>query len=167
MPTSVGAMAGASLSVMLSAEHMSTVLAVAMIAMLVVVLVQPKRFVGEPARSRWATPALVLAGIYGGFLQAGVGIALLLCLVLLGGLDAVKANAMKLLLTGVFTLPALAIYAWADLLRWAPGLALAAGGALGAVAGAKLTMAGGAPLVRGALIAILAATAIRLLWPGA
>ena len=160
--TCVGAALGAGLSVVLDPEAFDRVLGVAMIAMLGVTLLRPRAWMepGPASGLRW--PALLVAGTYGGFLQAGVGVLLLPALVLLGGLDPVRANARKMALVGVLTLPALAIYAAWGLIDLGAGLVLAVGSALGGWLGSRITVGAGARVVWATLVLVVVATAARL-----
>ncbi len=96
VPTCLASTAGAMASARLDDERFELVIAVAMVLMAGVVLARPRRWLeDEPARGPvWARVLAFLAiGLYGGFLQAGVGIFLLAGLVLLSGHDLVRANA--------------------------------------------------------------------------
>ncbi|MEX2335606.1 MAG: sulfite exporter TauE/SafE family protein, partial [Pseudohongiella sp.] len=90
---------------------------------------------GTPVKSvndsRVAWWGLFFAGIYGGFVQAGVGFILLAALA--GGLryDLERANALKMVCTLAFTSISLLIFIWFDLVEWVPGLILAVGTMLG------------------------------------
>ena len=109
-----------------------------MLVMAVMIVVKPSTISpsGDDVRSVMSSPAgaigLFLAGMYGGFLQAGVGFMLLAALA--GGLryDLVRANALKVFCTVAFTGVALVVFIWHDLIYWIPGLILAAGSSLGA-----------------------------------
>jgi hypothetical protein len=118
-----------------------------MITMALIILVQPNIIApqpGEPHRkvsfksTTWWT--LFIAGVYGGFVQAGVGFILIAALA--GGLryDLVRANALKMLCTGVLTCLALAIFIWRGQIMWIPGLILAMGTMAGAQMGVKLAL---------------------------
>ena len=87
--------------------------------------------------SRWGFWGLFVAGLYGGFVQAGVGFVLLT--VLAGSLryDLVAANALKLLCTIGFTLVALIVFISQGLVNWYYGLILSVGYVAGAVVGVK------------------------------
>jgi len=91
-------------------------------------------------------------------------VVLLAVLFGLGDLSLVRANALKLLLVGVFTIPPLIVFASSGIVAWAPGLALAAGSMLGGWCGSHLNLRGGQRLVRGAVAAVVLASAVRLLW---
>lgn len=159
----LGAALGAVVSVWLDPALFEKVLGVCMVVMLAVTLRRPDAWTtpGPPRSTRW--PALFGAGLYGGFLQAGVGVLLLPALVLLGGQDLVRANARKMVLVMVFTLPALAIYVANDLVHWLPGAVLAAGSATGGWVGTRLTINAGARAIWAVLVGVVAITALRLL----
>lgn len=108
--------------------------------------------------------AFFLVGIYGGYIQVGVGIFLLSALVLVEGLDLVRANAVKVLLALCFTVPALLIFLMNGLVRWDLGLALAAGSMLGAWVATHEAAKRGAPFVRHLLIIVVIVSAIRYLF---
>jgi uncharacterized membrane protein YfcA len=158
-----GAAAGAVLSMLLDPERFDQVLSVGMLLMLGVSLVRPRSWTepGPPRASRWA--ALLAAGVYGGFLQAGVGVLLLPALVVLGGLDPVRANARKVLLVAAFTVPPLAIYAWAGLVDWAVGLVLAVSSGAGAILGVRLTVGYGPRFVWAVLVLVVVGNLVRML----
>ncbi|MDC2963639.1 sulfite exporter TauE/SafE family protein [Gammaproteobacteria bacterium] len=83
---------------------------------------------------------LFLTGIYGGFVHAGIGFILIA--VLAGSLryDLVRANALKVVFTALFSLVAILIFTLREQIWWIPGLILAAGSFLGAVLGVRFTL---------------------------
>ncbi|MGA0242990.1 MAG: TSUP family transporter, partial [Pseudohongiellaceae bacterium] len=91
----------------------------------------------EERRAWWG---LFAAGLYGGFVQAGVGFILLTALA--GGLryDLVRANALKMVCTLAFTLVSVAIFLIFDLIEWMPGLILAGGNMAGAYLMVKIAV---------------------------
>jgi uncharacterized membrane protein YfcA len=175
----LGAVAGALVSVDIDEQLFRRVIGAAMLAMLAAIVMRPKRWLagragragreeGKQDESRphwpgWRWLALFAVGFYGGFLQAGVGVFLLAALVVFAGQDLVRGNGAKSVLVALFTIPALAIYVYHDLVAWLPGGALAAGSALGGWIGAKLTVGRGAAFVRWVLVAVIAVSASRLL----
>lgn len=103
----------------------------------------------EPIAARGPAHRLVLftIGVYGGFLQAGVGFFLL---AFLGGAlryDLVRANALKLVVVAAFTLVALVVFVIRGQVAWGPGLVLAVGTVVGARLGVRFALA-----VRGVVI---------------
>jgi uncharacterized membrane protein YfcA len=163
-----GAAVGAELAVDLDEAVLRRMIGVLMLIMLGVVLAKPRRFLEAHRRERRAplwleAPLFFLIGVYGGFIQAGVGILLLAGLVLGAGYELVGANAVKNLIVLVLTVAALAVFIANGQVRWLPGLLLAIGNAGGAWAGAHLAVEKGASFVRWALVAILALSSAALL----
>jgi uncharacterized membrane protein YfcA len=167
IPAIIGAIIGAQLAVNLDEELLKRTIGALMVVMLVVVLVRPKRWLQERTGNPRPGPIQFIIfffiGVYGGFIQAGVGIFLLAGLVLSAGYDLVRANAVKALIVLMFTIAALAVFIFNDQVRWDLGLLLAAGNAAGAWAAARMAVEKGAEFVRWVLIAILVVSAAGLL----
>lgn len=168
-PAVIGSVLGAQIAVNLDETMMRRTIGALMIVMLGVILVQPKRWLeGRPEamhqRPSWMQVLIFFAiGIYGGFIQAGVGIFLLAGLVLSAGYDLVRANAVKVLIVLCFTLFALIVFLVNGQVQWAMGLILAIGNMLGAWVAARMAVERGAPFVRWLLIAVVVASAAELL----
>lgn len=170
VPCCVGAVAGAMAAARMDPRALDFAIGLLMLAMLGVLLFDPARFLeerGDPADPRglktWL--AFFLCGAYGGFIQAGVGIFLLFALVLSVGLPLRRANAVKLLLVLIFTVPAFCVFALEGQVRWGIGLLLAGGQSLGAVLAARFASKSTRAnhWIRWILVVVLAATAARLL----
>ncbi len=131
VPAIAGGGLGAWLASGLDRDQMNTAIAVLMIFMLVVLLVNPKRWIRitEPDPKRVRHPLTWLAffciGAYGGFIQAGVGIFLLAGLVLSAGYDLVRANAVKMLIVFFFNIPAMVVFFLHDQVHIGLGLSMA------------------------------------------
>ncbi|MFQ5889011.1 MAG: sulfite exporter TauE/SafE family protein [Gemmatimonadota bacterium] len=115
----------------------------------------------HPPRRSTFVLALFLVGMYGGFVQAGVGFLLLGVAALLG-LDFVRGNALKVLVVLAFTPLALALFAASGKVEWAPGFALAAGNFLGGLLGVRLTVLKGHRWIRRVVTATILAFAVAL-----
>jgi len=102
-----------------------------------------------------------LAGVYGGFVQAGVGF-LILVLTTLTGFDLVRGNAVKVLCILPFTLVALGIFASQGQVAWLQGLVLAAGTVLGGQVGVRLAVVKGHRWLRGVVTGAILLMAIHL-----
>jgi uncharacterized membrane protein YfcA len=166
--TIAGAAVGAVLAVDLDEMLLRQTIGVLMLVMLGVVLFKPDRWLQDrPSHVRAAVwiraPVFFAIGVYGGFIQAGVGLFLIAGLVLTAGQTLVGANALKNLLVLLFTIAALLVFVWNDQVRWGLGALLAIGSAAGAWLAAHLAVERGAPFVRWALIVILALSAVALL----
>jgi uncharacterized membrane protein YfcA len=117
---------------------------------------------GEPRLSRTALHvAFFGVGLYGGFVQAGIGF-LILAVTTQAGLDLVRGNALKVLVVLLLTALSLAIFAGAGKVEWVPGLVLGAGSLLGAFVGARLTVKKGHHWIRGVVTVTIVAFAIAL-----
>lgn len=168
VPTVLGSIAGAALAVDIDERVLHYTVGVLMLVMLPIVILRPRRFIEAHADERPANPWIQLPvffaiGVYGGFIQAGVGIFLTAGLVLAAGHNLVGANGLKNLIVLVFTIAALAVFIVNDQVRWGLGLLLGVGNAAGAFVAARMAIARGAVFVRWVLIVILAGSAIALL----
>ena len=168
IPAIVGAVIGAQIAVDLDEQTLRRVIGGLMVVMFFVLLVRPKRWLeGRPElvqRSIWLqVPIFFAIGIYGGFIQAGVGIFLLAGLVLSAGYDLVRANAVKVLIILCFTIFALVVFLLHGQVRWAIGLILALGNMAGAWVAVHTAAQRGAKFVRLLLIAVVVISAVVLL----
>lgn len=171
IPAVVGAMLGAQIAVNLDEIIMRRTIGALMLVMLIVTLARPQRWL-EQAKTVTTKPGwwqLVMffgIGIYGGFIQAGVGIFLLAALVLGVGYDIVRANGAKFVIVFCFTLLALAVFVFNDQVNWKVGLILALGNMSGAWVAARMAVKRGAVFVRWLLIVVLVLSAGYLLGVG-
>ncbi len=118
---------------------------------------------GVPHGSRRAAfaAAFFAVGLYGGFVQAGIGF-LLAAVATWAGLDLVRGNALKVLVVLLLTPISLAIFAWSGRVEWLVGLPLAAGHLLGALAGVRWTVLKGHVWIKRFLTVTVIAFAIKL-----
>ncbi len=169
VPAALGAIIGAQVAVNLDETMMRRTIGALLVVMLVVILIRPKQWLeGHPElrqrRPGWTQWLIFFAiGIYGGFIQAGVGIFLLAGLVLGTGYDLVRANAVKVLIVLCYVVFALAVFVLNDQVVWQVGLVLAVGNMAGAWIGARVAVERGAVFVRWLLIAVVAVSAAKLL----
>ncbi len=165
----LGSLIGAQIAVDLDEELLRRSIGVVMVLMLLVVLLRPERwlhgkFEVMAGRPDWKMhTSMFFVGLYGGFIQAGVGVFILATLVLVVGYDLVRANAVKVLIVLIFTVFALAVFVRNGQVNWGIGLILATGNMLGAWLAARLAVEKGAAWVRRILIATVALAAIYLL----
>ena len=80
-----------------------------------------------------------ITGLYGGFLQAGVGF-LALAMTSIAGLDMVRGNAVKVVTVMLLTLLSLAVFAATGHVDWPAGIALTLGNLLGGVVGVRVAV---------------------------
>lgn len=147
IPTLLGGGIGAVLAALLPNLYLKPLLLASILCMTLVILLRPSMIsyppdtvALSPSESRSAWWGLFVAGIYGGFVQAGVGFMLLAALA--GGLhyDLLRANALKTVCALAFTSVALGVFVAFDLVDWIPGLILAIGSMTGAQLAVKLAV---------------------------
>ena len=162
----MGSLLGAYVAAYVDEDLFRKLAAGVMVVMAATVFVNPGRWNRLPGEGtlRWFHPVIFFfIGIYGGFLQAGVGVLMITTLVLTARYDVVSGNALKFGVALSFTAAALLLFAQAGLVRWLPGLVLAAGTITGGIVGAKLVMLKGAGWVRGLVLLAAGAAVYKLL----
>lgn len=124
----------------------------------------PKRTAAETARKLGEVQlqlAVFAIGIYAGFIQAGVGLLMLLVLHLGRGIDVARANALKIALIALWTLLALGIFWHQGLVRLLPGVWLGVGGVAGGWWGAGIVQRMNPRLLRGGIALAVWIAAVR------
>lgn len=165
-PTVAGSLLGAVAATRVPGELLKPVLLVTLIAMATLIALRPAAVMREEGEqlSLRERPSgalgLFAAGLYGGFVQAGVGFVLLT--VLAGALryDLVRANALKLVCTLVFGLVALAVFVVADQVEWAAAAVLAASTVVGSQLGVRFAVKVDPKVIRWIVFVCVVATSI-------
>ncbi len=143
-----GVVLGAKLAAHIPDDQFEKILGILMLALLPLILLKPKPRLskGEGVenawsplsfRSKWAVlAAFFFLGVYAGFLQAGVGIMILIALGYLVRMDLVRGNYVKLVFILVQNLIALLTFMQSSVeIYWIAGLFLTAGQMCGAWVG--------------------------------
>ncbi|MEQ8407970.1 MAG: sulfite exporter TauE/SafE family protein [Gammaproteobacteria bacterium] len=147
IPTLIGGFIGAVAAALIPNLYLKPVLLTTILTMSVIILLKPSVIAppaGTPTRlpsqHRGAWWGLFGAGLYGGFVQAGVGFILLAALA--GGLryDLLRANALKMTCALAFTLVSVVVFVYFGQVSWVPGLVLACGNMLGAHLAVKIAV---------------------------
>jgi hypothetical protein len=165
--TVLGSWLGAYLASGLSDAVFSRGFGVIMLLALPVVLRNPTPSGSSGGRGRFRVvleqALYFVVAVYGGAIQAGIGIPLLLGLAGIGGLDLVRANSVKVVLTGVLTAVALAQFAWAGEVWWSYGITLALGTGVGGYAASRVGARVGPRPIRPLLITVVVSLAVYML----
>lgn len=168
VPTLLGSIAGAFTAVDIQEEILQKIIGGLLIILFFMILLDPNTWIKANADKAKAKNPLVRfliffgIGFYGGFIQIGVGFFMLAGLVLGCGFDLLKANAMKVFLILFYTVIALVIFIWYDLIDWRTGLILSCGNMLGAWVGTQLSVKWGAKYIRYILLLALVIVALKL-----
>ncbi len=165
LATLPGALVGAVVAVQITDYWFKKILAVVII-FVIISLVLPRPVQGKKKETKYTLTALYLAlfgiGFYGGFVQAGVGFILMATLVHLAHLDLVRVNMHKVFIVLIYTVPALAIFAWSGKIDWLLGLSLAAGNGLGGWLAVRLAVHKGEKIIKIVLLFAFAIMAVKL-----
>ncbi len=173
LPALVGAGLGTWLAVQIGDRSFERILAALMVVITVWTIWdpvgrrRPREELGEGMGplARWGLAlGFFGAGVYGGFVQAGIGF-LLLTLTTLGGLDLVRGNALKVLLILIFTPLSLAVFAATGNVDWGMGGALAAGNLVGGLVGVRLTVLKGHAWIKRVVLVMVILFSLKL-WLG-
>lgn len=169
LPATAGSLIGAIIAVDLNERVMETIIGGLLAFMFVVILIKPEKWIKAQAGKIDTKPRIsniiisFFIGIYGGFIQAGVGFFLLAWLVLGVGADLVKANALKVFIVMGFTLVAIVVFFINRQVDLKIGLILAAGNMAGAWIAARTAVSWGPKFVRWVLLAAILVAALKLL----
>jgi hypothetical protein len=169
IPAVIGSFIGAQIAINLNEDIMRKTIGGLLIVMLFIIIYKPDKWIKGKVGEIDAKPGILqiiiffFIGIYGGFIQAGVGFFLLAGLVLGAGLDLVRANALKVFIVLLYTPIALGIFMLNDQVDYKLGLILAVGNMLGAFVGAKATVSWGPKFVRYILLIAITVSSIKLL----
>jgi hypothetical protein len=168
LPAVAGALLGSLVAVRINERIMELMIGGLLIIMFFIILYKPEQWVKEHAQSamlrrRWWVPVIFFfIGIYGGFIQAGVGFFLLGALVLGAGMGITKANAHKVFIVAAMTALALVVFIISDQVFWLYGIVLAAGQGVGAWLGSRVAVSWGPKVVRIILLVAVMASALKL-----
>ncbi|MDR5868324.1 sulfite exporter TauE/SafE family protein [Halomonas koreensis] len=167
VPAMVGSLLGTRLALGISDALFESVLAGVMALSALLMLLPQPRLDTRPLTPDRLTPAVYLAmfaiGVYGGFIQVGVGILFIVLLYRGLRIDLAQVNVFKVLIVLVYTLPALAMFAVEGQVRWGHGLALAAGSMTGAWLAVRVNMGPrGALWVKWLTVGVILAILLRL-----
>jgi len=163
-----GAILGALIAVDIKGDLFNKILAIIMV-LIVVYMVLKRKMTTQQMVERitgkyfWlGVVAFFFVGVYGGFIQAGVGFIMLLALSGINGFSLVKSNAIKVFVALIYSLSAVAIFAYNDMINWTYGLILSVGNAAGGWFMSRWSVKKGDGLVRLFLIIMVTAMAIKL-----
>lgn len=168
-PSLPGLAAGFVLATVLSPRAFRSVVGVLFLLFVVFMLLQPKLLLQKREHApEWPRgvemTAFFFIGMYAGFLQAGVGLLLLVALSGLQGRELVDGNGVKLALVAVWIVPSVIWFAVTRQVEWVPGLMVGVGNFFGARVGAKWAVRKGNRLIFVFLVVVMIATGLSLLF---
>ena len=163
IPATLGAIVGSMIAIQMNEKIFEKIIGVLFLFLAIFLIWKPsvwEKGVGLPPKYRWLSyPIFFGVGIYGGFIQAGVGFFFILSLVLAEGMDIIKTNAAKVTIIALYTIASLIIFLINGKVDWIAGLVLASGNMTGAIFGTKFAVLKGAKWVRYVLfVAVILST---------
>ena len=164
----IGSIIGAQIAIDIKGDVFNKILAVVMVFVVIFMVFKPKVKTEDlidriQGKHLWLSVlAFFFIGIYGGFIQAGVGIFILLALSSINHLSLVKSNAIKVLVVSIYTIGALAIFIYNQQIDFLYGFILAIGNAIGGWVASRWAVNKGDGLVKVFLIIMVIAMAIKL-----
>lgn len=164
----VGGLIGAYLATDISDLVFNRILAVVMVVVgfSIVLNRSSKNNSGEenmtPTRQVVGTILFFFLGIYGGFLQAGIGFMVIALLTHVNHFSLIKINYIKVFAAILYTGAAVAIFAWQDKVVWTIGLFLALGQGLGGWYASRWSVAAGEKWIKRILVVSVVGMAIKL-----
>jgi uncharacterized membrane protein YfcA len=169
VPAVLGAGLGAGLALRVPDFAFTRILSIAMLAMTLWSVWKSRGGAPErptPFRGPSQTLTLIgffLVGIYGGFIQAGVGFVIL-ALTSATGLDLIRGNAVKVLSVLLITVLSLVIFANSGTVDWPRGLALGLGNFSGGFIGVRMAVLKGQRWLERVVTATVIVFALLLLF---
>ena len=165
---SIGAFLGAQIAIDLDGSIFNKVLAIIMIIVGVLILFKqqkidlnlPERLTGKYLF--WSILGFFIIGIYGGFINAGIGIVIMLFLNRFNQMSLIKTNATKVAVVFIYSSIALFIFAYNDAVNWKMGFLMALGTSLGAWITSRWSVKKGDRIIRYAMLFTILIMAIKL-----
>jgi len=171
IPAVFGSLLGARFAISVPEELFQKILAVIMIVVLILILTRPeKKFLKEIEGENLSTARLVVSifvffgvGLYGGFINAGVGFVIIVALTLITGMSLVKINSLKLFIVLIYISSSLVVFIIHGKVDWILGLTLAIGNALGAYLGSNFAVSKGDKWIRVFIVIAILSMSAKLL----
>lgn len=164
LTASAGALLGANIAVDLPADLFNKILSGVMILVLFLTLFG-RRGGGDKDRIE-RVPLLAVAfffvGVYGGFIQAGVGFIIIAVFSMISGTSLVRTNSMKVFIVMIYTVPSLIVFVINGQVEWITGLVLAVGNSIGALIGTNFSVSRGDRWIKIVLTVTVSAMAVKL-----
>lgn len=164
----LGSLIGAQIAVDIKGETFNKVLSFVMIAVVLLIVFKPKLKAKEliertTGKHLWlGCLAFFFFGIYGGFINAGLGFILILFLHFFNHLSLVKSNATKAVVITIYMSGALLVFILNDAVNWKMGLTMAIGTSLGGWFASRFSVKKGDGFIKVFLIVMVSIMAVKL-----
>jgi uncharacterized membrane protein YfcA len=164
-----GAIIGAKIAVDIPGELFNKILAVLIVVIVLFPILKNSRKESIESKERTGIRFKVMCvitfffiGIYGGFIQAGVGFIIIAALTVINRFSLVKTNSIKVFVVLIYTISALFIFIMEGKIHWGYGLTLAVGNSSGSWIASRLSVKKGDNWVKWFIIITVIALAVKL-----
>lgn len=163
-----GGWIGASLAMEVPDHLFNRILAIIMVLVVISILFEKKPSVDNQnelfslKRQLLSAGGFFLLGIYGGFIQAGIGFLVIAMLTHIHHFPLAKTNYIKVFAAILYTGTAVVAFALGGRIVWEVGLVLAIGNAAGAWFGSRWSVAAGDRWVKRILVVAVAILVVKL-----
>jgi len=164
-----GAVIGAKIAIDIDGDTFKRFLAIIMITVGLIIVFRSKSIASLDLPERLSGKYLVAAligfffiGIYGGFLQAGVGIIIMLLLTQVSRLNLVRTNSVKAFSVFFYSIAAILIFALDGKIIWMVGLWMVLGSIVGAWLSSRWSVDKGDKVIRITLLIMVTYMAVKL-----
>lgn len=163
-----GAILGARIAIEIDGAIFNRILAIIMIMVVLIMVFKPK-MADHLSQERTTGKHLVISlvvfffiGIYGGFINAGIGFIIMLFLNIFNRMNLVRVNAAKVGVAFIYTIGALATFALSGNVNWLYGLILAIGTSVGAWTASRFSVDRGEGFIKLVMILMVVFMALKL-----
>ena len=163
-----GAILGARIAIEIEGAIFNRILAIIIIMVVMIMVLKPKmaehlsheRTTGKHLAISLA--AFFFIGIYGGFINAGIGFIIMLFLNIFNRMNLVRVNAAKVGIAFIYTIGALATFAVSGNVNWLYGLILAIVTSIGAWTASRFSVDKGEWFIKIVMIIMVMFMALKL-----
>lgn len=163
-----GAIIGAQISVEISGTLFNRILSVVMLLVMAFTIFNPLKkmdYAEDRMDFKRQTLGIFLfffVGIYGGFIQAGVGFIIIAVLSLTNHMNLIKINSAKVFIILIYTIFAIAIFAINGKINWLWGFTMAIGNSAGGWIGSRWQVEKGEKWVKRILLIMVVVLSVKL-----
>jgi uncharacterized membrane protein YfcA len=163
-----GAVIGAEFAVHIKGAIFNRVLAIFMLIFVVLMVFETLRktkFLAKRTGKKYRIIGLItffFLGIYGGFIQSGMGFLIILAVRFIHRFSIAKTNSIKVLVILILSLPALGIFFSKSDVHWQYGLILGAGSAIGGWFSSRWSVQADEKIIRYIILAAILGLAVKI-----
>lgn len=164
----LGSILGAYVAIDIKGETFNRILSIVMVVVVIIIVVGPKMNLGEmqeriTGKYLWLSIfVFFLFGIYGGFINAGLGFLMMIFSHYVNRMSLVRTNATKVTVVLFYMISSLVVFALYDKVHWLMGIILAAGSGLGAWVASRVSVKKGDGFIKSFLVVSVVVMAIKL-----